>query len=59
VGIFVWISRPFPQPKVFNTSQITHDGVPKQNGILTDGSRLLIIDIVMQSSGFLTILLLR
>jgi Tol biopolymer transport system component len=29
---------------VLNTTQITHDGVPKLNGILTDGSRLFIIE---------------
>ena len=44
VGIFVWIVRPLPPPKVLNTTQITHDGVPKLNGILTDGSRLFIIE---------------
>jgi Tol biopolymer transport system component/DNA-binding winged helix-turn-helix (wHTH) protein len=44
VGIFVWIGRPLPPPKVLNTTQITHDGVPKLNGILTDGSRLFIIE---------------
>jgi len=44
VGIFVWIGRPLPPPKVLNTTQITHDGVPKQSGILTDGSRLFIIE---------------
>jgi len=43
MGIFVWIGRPLPPPKVLNTTQITHDGVPKLNGILTDGSRLFII----------------
>jgi DNA-binding winged helix-turn-helix (wHTH) protein len=44
VGIFVWIGRPLPPPRVLNTTQITHDGVPKLNGILTDGSRLFIIE---------------
>jgi DNA-binding winged helix-turn-helix (wHTH) protein len=44
VGIYVWIGRPLPPPKVLNTTQITHDGVPKQSGILTDGSRLFIIE---------------
>jgi hypothetical protein len=29
---------------VLNTTQITHDGVTKQNGVLTDGSRLYIIE---------------
>ena len=43
-GIFVWLGRPLPPPKVLNTTQITHDGVPKQNGVLTDGSRLYIIE---------------
>ncbi len=27
VGIFNWIGRPLPPPKVLNTTQITHDGV--------------------------------
>jgi len=44
VGIFVWLGRPLPPPRVLNTTQITHDGVPKQNGFLTDGSRLYIIE---------------
>jgi len=44
VGMFNWIGRPLPPPKVLNTTQITHDGVSKQNGILTDGSRLFIVE---------------
>ena len=44
VGILVWLGRPLPPPRVLNTTQITHDGVPKQNGFLTDGSRLYIIE---------------
>jgi DNA-binding winged helix-turn-helix (wHTH) protein len=44
VGLFVWLGRPLPAPKVLNTTQITHDGVPKQDVILTDGSRLYFIE---------------
>jgi Tol biopolymer transport system component/predicted Ser/Thr protein kinase len=44
LGIFAWLGRPLPPPKVLNTAQITHDGVTKQNGVLTDGSRLYIIE---------------
>src|SRR6266849_433456 len=43
LGIFAWLSRPLPPPKVLNTIQITHDGVAKTN-ILTDGSRLYITE---------------
>jgi DNA-binding winged helix-turn-helix (wHTH) protein/dipeptidyl aminopeptidase/acylaminoacyl peptidase len=43
-GLFVWLGRPLPAPKVLNTTQITHDGVPKQNGALTDGSRLYLTE---------------
>src|SRR5258708_1800293 len=42
-GIFAWLSRPLPPPKVLKTSQITHDGVTKTN-LLTDGSRLYITE---------------
>ena len=42
-GIFAWLSRPLPAPKVLNTIQLTHDGVSKQ-GLLTDGSRLYITE---------------
>jgi len=38
-GIFAWLSRPLPPPRVLNTVQITHDGTAKIN-LLTDGSRL-------------------
>jgi DNA-binding winged helix-turn-helix (wHTH) protein len=44
VGIFVWIGRTNPPPKVVNTTQLTHDGVPKQEVILSDGSRLYFIE---------------
>jgi Tol biopolymer transport system component/DNA-binding winged helix-turn-helix (wHTH) protein len=44
VGIFVWLGRPLPPPKVLNTTQITHDGVTKQNGAVTDGSRLYVAE---------------
>ena len=40
VGILAWLGRTLPPPRVFNTTQITHDGVSKQHVILTDGSRL-------------------
>ena len=35
------LSAPSPPPRVLNTSQLTHDGIPKI-GVLTDGSRLYI-----------------
>ena len=41
-GIVAWLSRPLPPPRVLNTTQITHDGVSKTGGLLTDGSRLYI-----------------
>ena len=43
VGLIVW-RAPLSQPKVLNTTQITHDGIPKQDVILTDGSRLYFIE---------------
>src|SRR6202022_2924177 len=42
-GIFAWLSRPLPPPRVLNTVQITHDGIAKIN-LLTDGSRLYIAE---------------
>ena len=44
IGILTWLARPLPLPRVLNTTQITHDGVPKQEVILTDGSRLYFIE---------------
>ena len=44
VGILTWLARPLPPARVLNTTQITHDGVPKQEVILTDGSRLYFIE---------------
>jgi Tol biopolymer transport system component len=44
LAAIVWLNRPFPPPKVFNTRQITHDGVPKHETILTDGSRLYFVE---------------
>jgi Tol biopolymer transport system component len=44
VGILAWLGRPLPPPRVLQTTQITHDGVTKQNGALTDGSRLYIAE---------------
>jgi eukaryotic-like serine/threonine-protein kinase len=42
-GLYAWLSRPLPPPKILKTSQITHDRVTKTN-LLTDGSRLFIIE---------------
>ena len=42
-GVFAWLSRPLPPPRVVKTTQITHDGVSKTN-LLTDGSRLYITE---------------
>jgi eukaryotic-like serine/threonine-protein kinase len=42
-GIFAWLSRPLPPPRVLKTIQITRDGVTKTN-LLTDGSRLYITE---------------
>ena len=44
VGVSSWLVRPLPPPRVLNTTQITHDGIPKQDVILTDGSRLYFIE---------------
>jgi eukaryotic-like serine/threonine-protein kinase len=35
------LSAPSPPPRVLNTTQLTHDGIPK-TGLVTDGSRLYI-----------------
>jgi Tol biopolymer transport system component/DNA-binding winged helix-turn-helix (wHTH) protein len=43
-GILVRLGRPLSPPRVLKTTQITHDGVTKQNGALTDGSRLYITE---------------
>src|SRR6266404_3137348 len=43
-GILAWLGRPLPPPRVLQTTQITHDRVTKQNGALTDGSRLYIAE---------------
>jgi Tol biopolymer transport system component/DNA-binding winged helix-turn-helix (wHTH) protein len=51
-GIFVWLGRPLAPPKLLNTKQITRDGVPKQDVILTDGSRLYF----METNGARTLL---
>jgi serine/threonine protein kinase len=42
-GIFAWLSRSLPPPRVLKTIQITHDGISKTN-VLTDGSRLYITE---------------
>ena len=44
LGAFVWLLWPLPAPRVLNTAQITHDGIPKQDRLLTDGSRLYFIE---------------
>jgi serine/threonine protein kinase/Tol biopolymer transport system component len=38
---FAWLSSSPPPPRVLNTTQLTHDGIPK-GGLGTDGSRLYI-----------------
>jgi serine/threonine protein kinase/Tol biopolymer transport system component len=38
---FAWLSSPPPPPRVLNTTQLTHDGIPK-DVVATDGSRLYI-----------------
>ncbi|PYX25662.1 MAG: CadC family transcriptional regulator, partial [Acidobacteria bacterium] len=43
-GIFVWPGRALAPPKLLNAEQITRDGVPKQDVILTDGSRLYFME---------------
>jgi serine/threonine protein kinase/Tol biopolymer transport system component len=40
-GAFVWLSSSPPPPRVLNTTQLTHDSIPK-TGLFTDGSRLFI-----------------
>jgi serine/threonine protein kinase len=42
-AMIVWLSWPPSTPRVINTTQITHDGIPKTN-VLTDGSRLYITE---------------
>jgi eukaryotic-like serine/threonine-protein kinase len=42
-GMVVWLSWPPSSPRVINTTQLTHDGIPKTN-VLTDGSRLYITE---------------
>ncbi len=54
-GTVAWLRSPLSPPKVLATTQITHDGIPKQN-VLTDGSRLYITEtsgasgVLMQAS---------
>jgi eukaryotic-like serine/threonine-protein kinase len=38
---FAWLSFPPRPPRVLNTTQLTHDAIPK-TGLVTDGSRLYI-----------------
>jgi DNA-binding winged helix-turn-helix (wHTH) protein/Tol biopolymer transport system component len=51
-GIFAWLSRPLPPPKVLKTSQITRDGFTKTN-LLTDGSRLYVTESTGPTKQFL------
>jgi DNA-binding winged helix-turn-helix (wHTH) protein len=44
VGVLAWLGGSVRFPRVLNTRQITHDGIPKQDVILTDGSRLYFIE---------------
>ena len=37
----LWLTRPFPIPRVNGTTQITHDGLPKYLPLLSEGSRLV------------------
>ncbi len=37
----LWLTRPFPIPRVTGTTQITHDDFPKYLPLLSDGSRLV------------------
>jgi serine/threonine protein kinase len=39
VGLVVWLNAPGPTPRILNTTQLTHDGLPKFN-VVTDGARL-------------------
>jgi len=40
---FAWLGSPPPPPRVLNTTQLTRDGIPKDN-LVTDGSRLYITE---------------
>ena len=42
-GLYGWLSRSLPPPRVLQTTQLTHDGITKTN-LLTDGSRLYITE---------------
>ncbi len=42
-GAVAWLRSPLSPPKVLATTQITHDGIPKQQ-VLTDGSRLYLTE---------------
>jgi serine/threonine protein kinase/Tol biopolymer transport system component len=45
VTAVIWANRPLPPPRVVKTTQLTHDGAPK-NGVITDGSRIYITEVV-------------
>ena len=38
-GLLAWLNAPGPAPRILNTMQLTHDGLPKLN-VVTDGARL-------------------
>ncbi len=42
-GAMLWSARSLPAPRILNTTQLTHDGMPKTR-VLTDGTRLYITE---------------
>ena len=42
-GAMLWSARSLPAPRILNTTQLTHDGMPKMR-VLTDGTRLYITE---------------
>ncbi|HEV2495683.1 MAG TPA: protein kinase [Terriglobia bacterium] len=42
VAAIYWLARPLPPPKIGGSTQLTHDGRPKDHaaGVVTDGARL-------------------
>jgi serine/threonine protein kinase/Tol biopolymer transport system component len=42
-GTWVWNARSLSAPRILNTTQLTHDGLPKTR-VLTDGTRLYITE---------------
>jgi len=43
-GVLLWSARSLPAPRIVNTTQLTHDDMPKTR-VLTDGARLYITEI--------------